>query len=118
MAPPSGTRPSEGFIPESPQAADGMRIEPPPSEPVASGTIPAASAAAVPPEEPPGVWSRFHGLRVTPNVAFAVLGAQANSGRFVLPTTTHPAARNRATWAESCTAGGEFAKSAEPCVVR
>ena len=30
-----------------------MRIEPPPSEPSAKGTRPSATAAALPPEEPP-----------------------------------------------------------------
>ena len=43
-----------------------MRIEPPPSLPWATGTRPAATAAADPPEEPPGVRSRFHGLLVAP----------------------------------------------------
>ena len=41
-------------MPERPQTAEGMRMEPPPSDPVARGTMPAASAAAAPPEEPPG----------------------------------------------------------------
>ena len=36
------------------------------SEPVARGTSPAASAAPAPPLDPPGVRSRFHGLRVGP----------------------------------------------------
>ena len=51
--PPPGTRPSEGFMPESPQQADGIRMDPPPSEPVARGTMPAASAAAAPPRTRP-----------------------------------------------------------------
>ena len=46
-----------------------MRIEPPPSLPWASGTMPAATAAAAPPEEPPGVRSVSHGLRVGPEAA-------------------------------------------------
>ncbi len=54
VGPPPGTRPRLGFMPESPQHAEGMRMEPPPSDPVASGTMPAASAAAAPPEDPPG----------------------------------------------------------------
>ena len=53
--PPDGTRPIDVFMPDSPQHAAGIRIDPPPSDPVASGTMPAASAAAVPPEDPPGV---------------------------------------------------------------
>ena len=42
-------------MPLRPQHDDGMRIEPPPSDPVASGTMPEAMAAALPPEEPPGL---------------------------------------------------------------
>ena len=38
--PPDGTRPKEGLSPDSPHSAEGIRIEPPPSEPVASGTMP------------------------------------------------------------------------------
>jgi hypothetical protein len=54
------------FSPKIPQNPAGMRTDPPPSEPVAAPTIPAATAAAEPPDEPPGVWSRCHGLRVAP----------------------------------------------------
>ena len=50
-----------------------MRIEPPPSVPSASGTIPAATAAPEPPLEPPGVRSSDHGLRVSPNSALSVI---------------------------------------------
>ena len=52
--------------PNSPQQDAGMRIEPAPSEPSAAGTMPAATAAAEPPLEPPGVCSGFQGLRVIP----------------------------------------------------
>ena len=38
----------------------------PPSDEVANGTRPAASAAADPPLDPPGERSGFHGLRVAP----------------------------------------------------
>jgi hypothetical protein len=43
------------LTPESPQHAEGIRIDPPPSEPVARGTIPLAMAAALPPDDPPGL---------------------------------------------------------------
>ena len=56
--PPRGTRPSDGLTPDIPQHEAGIRTEPPPSEPVARGTMPAARAAAEPPEEPPGLCSR------------------------------------------------------------
>src|SRR2546421_12882946 len=65
--PPDATRPSDGFMPDRPHADDGMRMEPPPSEPVASGTMPAAMAAAEPPDDPPGERVVSHGLRVAPN---------------------------------------------------
>lgn len=58
------TRPRCGFSPNSPQQADGIRIEPPPSPPIATGTIPDATAAAEPPLEPPGENALRHGLRV------------------------------------------------------
>src|SRR6478735_10623379 len=60
------TRPRCGFRPKSPQLALGIRIEPPPSPPMPTGTIPDETAAAVPPLDPPGVWSGFQGLRVMP----------------------------------------------------
>ena len=43
-----------------------MRIEPPKSLPSASATMPAATAAALPPEEPPACSRGLHGLRVAP----------------------------------------------------
>ena len=60
------TRPRCGLRPNSPQQADGIRIEPPPSPPMPTGTIPEATAAAVPPLEPPGERLGSHGLRVSP----------------------------------------------------
>ena len=59
---PGEMRPREGLRPTTPQQLDGMRTEPPPSEPCANPHNPAATAAAAPPLDPPGVWSRFHGL--------------------------------------------------------
>ncbi len=58
------TRPRCGLRPKSPQNAAGIRIEPPPSPPRATGTMPDATAAAVPPLDPPGVNPGRHGLRV------------------------------------------------------
>ena len=48
-----GTRPGVGRRPTTLQNAAGLRSEPPMSLPSASGTNPAASAAAAPPEDPP-----------------------------------------------------------------
>ena len=49
-------------MPTTPQNAAGWRIEPPVSEPSENKTSPAATAAADPPDEPPGTVSRFHGF--------------------------------------------------------
>ena len=70
--------------------------------PCATGTIPAATAAADPPDEPPGVRSRFHGLRVTTS-GVSVVAHASSSGVAVRPTTTAPAARSLATttWSAS-----------------
>src|SRR6476659_7466448 len=60
---PAGTSPRPGFNPPSPHAAAGLRTEPPPSDPGAQGSSPAATAAALPPEEPPELRLSAYGLR-------------------------------------------------------
>src|ERR1044071_4954383 len=75
-----------------PQRAAGWRMEPPVSEPSAPIAVPAATAAALPPELPPGTRLVSHGLRVTRNALFSVELPIANSSRLVLPTKTAPAA--------------------------
>src|SRR5437667_615584 len=57
----------------------------------------AATAAAEPPLEPPGVRSSAHGLRVGPNAEFSVDEPIANSSQFVFPMMTAPARSRRAT---------------------
>ena len=74
-------RPWGGLKPTVPQADDGMRIEPPISVPVARVVKPAASAAPAPPDEPPGPYSRFHGLWVVPQIRERGDGGQAKFGR-------------------------------------
>src|SRR5262245_16697059 len=88
---PSGTRARLGLMPKRPQHEAGMRMEPPPSLAWAIGTIPAATAAAEPPLEPPTECPGFHGLRVCPNNLGSVVGTRPNSGVFVLPVITRPA---------------------------
>ena len=51
---PSDTRPRVGLSPNSPHALAGMRIEPPPSPACPNGTMPDATAAPLPPLDPPG----------------------------------------------------------------
>ena len=48
------------------RARPGSRIEPPVSEPIEAYPMPAATAAAEPPLDPPVIRSRFHGLRAGP----------------------------------------------------
>src|SRR5258706_11510523 len=59
--------------------------------------MPDARAAAAPPEEPPGVFFGFHGLRVMPVSGLSVTPFQPNSGVVVLPSRTAPCSRSRAT---------------------
>jgi hypothetical protein len=67
------------------------------SDPNASGTIRAATAAADPPLDPPGIRSSAQGFRVGANAEFSVDDPIANSSQFVFPTITAPAAINRST---------------------
>ena len=58
---------------------------------------PAATAAALPPLEPPGTRLVSCGLRVGPKAEFSVDEPMANSSRLVLPTDPAPAAARRCT---------------------
>ncbi len=98
----SEMRPRCGLSPTSPLHAAGIRVDPPPSLAWANGTIPAATAAAEPPDDPPGVRVRSHGLRVAPNRRVSVDGRIPNSGSVVDPTTIAPAARSRRVVLWSC----------------
>ncbi len=84
-----------GFRPTIPQRAAGWRIDPPVSEPSEIGAKSAATAAADPPDDPPGIRSRSHGFRVAPKALFSVDEPMANSSMLVLPTGTASAAISR-----------------------
>ena len=58
------TNPYVGFNPTTPQKLAGSLIEPPVSLPNAHGTMLLATAAALPPDDPPGTLFRFHGFLV------------------------------------------------------
>jgi hypothetical protein len=58
--------------------------------------MPAATAAAAPPEEPPAEYAKFHGLRQGPNMRGSVLGLMPNSGVELRPIMTRPARLQRA----------------------
>src|SRR6267142_2672942 len=93
-----------------PQYDAGRVSEPPVCEPSAPRHIKVDTAAAEPLDEPPGVRSRFHGLRVTggSKLAYCVVT--------VLPRNTAPALRRFATIAASLHAM-LLAHSFEPAAV-
>ena len=80
-----------------PEKLAGWRIDPPVSVPVAAGTRRAATAAAEPPDEPPGTRAVFQGLRTGRNAEFSLLEPIANSSQLSLPSVTVPACARRAT---------------------
>ncbi|CAB5033087.1 unannotated protein [freshwater metagenome] len=84
-------------MPNNPLYAAGMRIDPPPSPPVHIGKSPAATAAADPPDDPPGVRVKFQGLRVMPFRGVLVKLTVPNSAAVVRPAMTAPAVRKRVT---------------------
>ena len=96
---PCDTRARVGLSPTSPHSAAGIRIEPPPSLACATGTSPAATAAADPPLDPPVERDGSCGLRQAPLATGSVVMVVPNSGTFVRPRCTSPAARKRrARW--------------------
>ena len=97
-------RPRLVFRPTTPQALAGMRIEPPPSEPVATGTMPAPTAEPDPPLDPPAIWLALQGVQVGPQASVSVVPMIPNSEVVVRPTGTMPDARSRRTssdWART-----------------
>ena len=80
-----------------PHSAAGWRIEPPVSVPIAHGASPAATAAALPPEDPPGTRSRSHGLRTGPKAEFSLEDPIANSSWLVFASSAAPASPRRDT---------------------
>ncbi len=78
---------------EADHAAEGGRLADRAARVAAEGrgARRAATAAAEPPEEPPGTRSRSHGLRVWPVALFSVDEPMANSSMLVLPRMTAPA---------------------------
>ena len=73
--------------------------EPPVCVPSAAGTMPAATAAAEPEEEPPGVCSGLRGLRVAAGCQRCELGGHG------LAEDDGAGARSAVTQAASCGAG-------------
>src|SRR5260370_19056740 len=89
---PSGLGARVGFIPNTPQAEAGIRIEPPPSLACAAGRMRAATAAAAPPDEPPEGGARFQGLRAGPCRRGSGVSPPPHSGLWLFPHMPHPVA--------------------------
>ena len=85
--------------PDAGKAAEGRRLAHRASGvgTQASGAIPAATAAAEPPLEPPGTLSKSQGLRVGKKAEFSVDEPMANSSMLVLPKMGRPALFNFVT---------------------
>ncbi len=78
-----------------PQAAAGTRIDPPVSVPIVAIAMPETTETADPPLDPPALRDTSIGLRTAPNALTPLVVPKANSWRFVLPTSTAPAAFSR-----------------------
>ena len=92
-----GTSPFVGFTPTRLPSAAGTRPDPAVSVPSAKSTMPRATAVAEPLDEPPEIRVGSQAFRTAPNGERVPTRPVANWSRFVLPTTTAPAARSRAT---------------------
>ncbi len=99
-----GIRPAVGLSPATPQQAAGMRTEPIVSVPSASAQKPAATAAAEPEEEPPGVKPGRSGFSQGGNPGACPEAPSAPSSMAVLPRMTRPALRADVTTGASCCA--------------
>ena len=109
--------PYVGLNPTTPDSDAGCRTEPPVSVPSAQTASPAATAAALPPLEPPGTIDRSHGLCTGPNAEFSFDEPIANSSQLVLPSSTAPSAFRRSHGVQS-NGGTYVSRIFEPQVVR
>ena len=118
----SGTMPSPLASPRVPRrptrawCAEGMRIDPQVSLPMPKAPKLAATAAPVPPLDPPGLRRGSYGLRVWPPNDAMVVIPRASSCMLVLPRTIAPASRRRRTCVAS-SGGTDVASAIELAVV-
>ncbi len=80
-----------------PLQADGMRIDPPWSPPMAMSTSCKATSTALPLEEPPALRVRSHGFFTAPVAEVKLAPEKHKSSQTDLPTTVAPAANKRLT---------------------
>src|SRR5215207_4878805 len=118
LTPSRGMRPCVVLSPTVPQQADGVRIDPAVSVPMATSASPRATATAEPLDDPPGIRAGSSGLTGVPKCGLIPVPPKASSCRLVFPITRAPAVRAVATQAASAAAGlARSATSAEPAVV-
>src|ERR1700722_13231261 len=99
-------RPYVGFNPTMPVNAAGWRINPPVSVPVAPTQSPADTAAADPPEDPPGTSFTSeprlrHGDTTGPKQDVSFDEPMANSSLLSLPRSTAPSRQRFAVTVDS-----------------
>mmetsp|Transcript_29145 Transcript_29145/g.64427 ORF Transcript_29145/g.64427 Transcript_29145/m.64427 type:complete len:249 (-) Transcript_29145:625-1371(-) len=111
------TRPLVGFRPTVPQKELGMRMLPPPSLPTAKGQSPAATAAALPPEEPPVWWPGCQGLREVPVLRLRPVTPSPISCMLDLPSRMAPRSWRLATKGALTLTGRLLAMKEVPAVV-
>jgi hypothetical protein len=98
------TMPRVGLAPTMPWKAAGTRPEPAVSVPSARSQIPSATATAEPELEPPATRVGSRASRTAPYGLRVPTRPVANWSRLVLPRTSAPAARSRATAGASAAA--------------
>src|SRR5262245_20312614 len=122
MIPQREQRPYVGLMPAVPVKAAGWRIEPPVSVAVAPRQRRAATAAAEPPDEPPGTRSTFeparrHGDLTGPKHEVSLDEPMANSSLLSLPNMTAPSRQSCAVTVDSY-CGTKFLRMLLHAVVR
>ena len=108
--------PHVGLMPKTPQRAEGIRIDPPPSPPRANGTSPVATATLDPVDDPPATCPCPCGLRGITRFGLNPSGVIPYSVIIVVPRTIAPAARRRATQVASRAASPASPRSLPPRV--
>jgi hypothetical protein len=105
VSPARDTRPNVAFRPNTPHREAGMRIDPPPSLPRATGHSPVATATPEPVEEPPATWPCRCGFRGIARCGLRPIGDMPYSVMTDEPRMTAPASRSFLTRVASSAAG-------------